>query len=216
MSIRLVATCSIPKCDTKQKMGYVALAGLRYVFVTPGIRLAVLLLSLLLFLTYPYQMILPVIAKYTLHGDELMYSQLASSCGMGSMTGAFIPIRFHGRIRPGVAVVYCMSLTALCMMMLSVAGSLFTASVCVFLAGMGYSSCFGILRGYVTASTEMSIVGVVGGWSSTFWYGALALSSMLFGVVADKFGHAPVLILCGMLTLVTAVVASRLQSLKTL
>ncbi len=61
--------------------------GLRYVARTPVLRDALVMMALVGTLTYEFQVTLPLIAKYTFHGNAETYGSLTAFMGIGAVIG---------------------------------------------------------------------------------------------------------------------------------
>jgi MFS family permease len=62
--------------------------GLRYVWQTPELRAAILMMTVVGTLAFNFTVVLPVLAKFTFHGDAGTYGVLTSLMGLGSIIGA--------------------------------------------------------------------------------------------------------------------------------
>jgi len=62
--------------------------GLRYVWQTPELRAAILMMAVVGTLAFNFTVVLPVLAKFTFHGDAGTYGLLTSLMGLGSIIGA--------------------------------------------------------------------------------------------------------------------------------
>ena len=77
-------------------------AGLAYVARTPDLLVPLLMMVLIGTLTYEFQVNLPLLARYTFHGDEGTYSLLTGAMGVGAVIGG---IATAGRDRRGIPVI---------------------------------------------------------------------------------------------------------------
>ena len=64
--------------------------GLRYIQRTPVIRNILIMMAIVGTLTYEFQVSLPLIAKFTFHGDAKSYALLMSAMGVGSILGGLV------------------------------------------------------------------------------------------------------------------------------
>lgn len=62
--------------------------GLRYVWETPALRAAILVMTVVGTLAFNFTVVLPVLAKFTFHGGAGTYGLLTSLMGVGSIIGA--------------------------------------------------------------------------------------------------------------------------------
>jgi MFS family permease len=74
-------------------------AGLRYVGRTPELAVPLALMALVGTLGFNFQVVLPMLAKFSFHGGAGAYAVLVSAMGVGSIAGALV-IGHHGRTGP--------------------------------------------------------------------------------------------------------------------
>ena len=68
-------------------------AGLRYVWSTPELRLTILLVAVVATFGMNLSVVLPLMAKFTFHGDAGTYALLTSSMAVGALGGALLAAR---------------------------------------------------------------------------------------------------------------------------
>jgi MFS family permease len=78
-----------PKIVTPRAKGQVR-EGLRYVWHTPAMRTPLLMMALIGTLAYEFQVILPVMAKYTFGGDAGTYGVMTAAMGIGAVFGGLV------------------------------------------------------------------------------------------------------------------------------
>ncbi len=74
-------------------------AGLRYVIATPALAVPLALMALVGTLGFNFQVVLPLLAKFSFHGGASTYAVLVSAMGVGSIAGALVN-GHHGRTGP--------------------------------------------------------------------------------------------------------------------
>jgi MFS family permease len=74
-------------------------AGLRYVGRTPELAVPLALMALVGTLGFNFQVVLPMLAKFSFHGGGGAYAVLVSAMGVGSIAGALVN-GHHGRTGP--------------------------------------------------------------------------------------------------------------------
>jgi MFS family permease len=62
-------------------------AGLRYVWSNPALRDTLIMMALVGTLAYEFQVSLPLLARFTFHGDSGMYATMSSVMGAGAVAG---------------------------------------------------------------------------------------------------------------------------------
>jgi MFS family permease len=73
--------------------------GLRYVAHTPALLTPLLMMAVIGTLTYEFQVVLPVLARYTFGGDAATYSTMTACMGAGAVVGGLLTAA-AGRRRP--------------------------------------------------------------------------------------------------------------------
>ena len=74
-------------------------AGLRYVIATPELAVPLALMALVGTLGFNFQVVLPLLAKFSFEGGASAYAVLVSAMGVGSIAGALVN-GAHGRTGP--------------------------------------------------------------------------------------------------------------------
>jgi MFS family permease len=64
--------------------------GFRYVWAAPVLRDSLVMMAIVGTLSYEFQVILPLVAKYTFHGNAATYSALTASMGAGAVVGGLL------------------------------------------------------------------------------------------------------------------------------
>jgi len=64
--------------------------GIRYVARTPELRGPLLVMGVIFLFTYNFQVLVPLLARRTFHGDAATYGSLLSLMGVGSLAGALL------------------------------------------------------------------------------------------------------------------------------
>jgi MFS family permease len=84
-------------------------AGLRYVWATPDLRLTILLVAVVATFGLNLSVVLPLLAKFTFHGDAGTYGLLTSSMAVGALGGALVAARRElpsQRLLAGMAIAF--------------------------------------------------------------------------------------------------------------
>lgn len=96
--LRLNAAELHPQAPAPPAKGQVR-EGFRYVWHTPALRTPLLMMGLVGTLAYEFQVILPVMAKYTFGGDAGTYGVMTGAMGVGAVLGGLV---MAGRMRHGL------------------------------------------------------------------------------------------------------------------
>jgi len=76
-------------------------AGLRYVWATPELAVPLALMALVGTFGFNFQVVLPMLARFSFEGGAGVYAVLVSAMGVGSVAGALVT-GAHGRTGPGL------------------------------------------------------------------------------------------------------------------
>jgi MFS family permease len=215
-NMRLAMKAPQSEGEIPAKVWKQVLDGGKYTFSEPGIRLCILLTTGVCIFGFSYYILLAVINKYMLGGDEIGYSHLAGANGIGSFVGAFITIVFGEKIAHKLLVVTGMVVTGICLLLLSKTSDPYFAIGCVFLAGTGFMISFSTLRSSIVHIAEEKVAGVVLGFAFTFFYGGMMICSFTIGPLADHFGSPRVLAIAGVVLLVMATLTPLLPGINEL
>ena len=78
-------------------------AALRYVARTPALAVPLAMMALVGTLSFNFQVLLPLLARFTFHGGPQTYALLVTAMGVGSVAGALVA-GARGRVTPGLLV----------------------------------------------------------------------------------------------------------------
>jgi MFS family permease len=92
---------SAPKPSTRKK-GELR-AAWRYVARTPELRIPLVMMAVVGTVSYNFQVLLPLLAKFTWHGSASTYAALTAAMGVGSVAGA-LAAGARGRVSPRLIV----------------------------------------------------------------------------------------------------------------
>jgi MFS family permease len=79
-------------------------AALRYVLATPALRVPLAMMAVVGTLSFNFQVLLPLLAKFTWHGNASAYAALTAAMGVGSVAGA-LASGARGRVSPRILTV---------------------------------------------------------------------------------------------------------------
>lgn len=160
--------------------------GLRYVRATAGLWVPLMTMALIGTLAYEFQVVLPLLASVTLHGDARTYGFMTSSMGVGAVVGG---LGVAARGRAGVVPV-----------LVAAAGlgvTLGAASIMPWLpAELVVLACVGVASTafVATGNTTLQLVSeprfrgrVMALWSVTF-LGSTPIGGPVVGAVAENLG----------------------------
>ena len=80
-------------------------AGLRYVWATPDLRVPLVMMAVVGTFTFNFNVVMPLLVRRTLHGDDDTFTLIFSVLSAGSFVGALISARRNDDRRPSRGVV---------------------------------------------------------------------------------------------------------------
>lgn len=184
--------------------------GFSYIRKTPVIRDVLIMMAIIGTLSYEFQVSLPLLAKFTFHGNAASFAMLTSAMGMGAVLGGLFSAS-QSKTRP-VWVAWASLAFGVAILTVSISPSLAFAGIAMVAVGIfsiGFTSlgnttlqleCEPEMRGRVMAlwsvafmgSTPIGgpIIGWVGEHASPRWSlvvgGAAALTAGIYGMINLK------------------------------
>jgi MFS family permease len=162
--------------------------GLQYSLGSFPIRTVLLLVALISLLGVPYNVLLPVVAKELLQGDEKLYGWLLASSGLGALTGAlFLASRrsVFGLLR---GVFLTPAVVGACLLTLSSVHLRYAAFTLLFLIGMSIvtllTTCNTVLQTIVPDGMRGRLLSL---YAVTFM-GLAPLGGLFAGWLTDRLG----------------------------
>jgi MFS family permease len=161
-------------------------AGFAYVAHTPVLRNALLLMAVVGTLAYEFQVSLPLIAKYTFHGDATTYGTFTAFMGVGAVLGGLVAA---GRRRRSKSAMAWSSLAfGLVMALASLAPDPLTERLALFLVGAGSVTFLSLGNTTLQLESDPQMRGrVMSLWSVAF-LGSTPIGGPVVGWVGDKLG----------------------------
>ena len=162
------------------------LEGFKYIWSNPLIRDTLILIAIIGTFSYEFQVVLPLLAKFTFNGDARTYTLLTTVMGIGSMIGGFF-VASRRRTAPHVLVDASL-LFGLSLFLIALSPNLIIALI--FLTVSGAISIFLISLGNVTLQLESSpeMRGrVLSLWAVGF-FGSTAVGGPIIGWVCQYAG----------------------------
>ena len=184
-------------------------AGLRYVRYSPGIRAVLIRSGTFIIGGSAIWAILPTFAQSDLHSTATGYGILLGCLGIGSMIGALLLAKFRLRFSPDQLLVLSAALWGV---------------VTALLGWLDYFplAAIAMLAGGVAWVAEMSTFNVAAQTVLPSWVraralaayllvfqGGMAISSMLWGVVAERYGTRVCFFVAGITSLASLLLARR-------
>jgi MFS family permease len=182
-------------------------AGLRYVWADTALRTPLLMMAVIGTLAYEFQVSLPLLARYTFHGDASTYGALTSVIGAGAVLGG-LAAASHGRPSPARVVG---SALAFGVLMLGAAAMPTLGGELLILPLMGAASItfIAVANASLQLAAEPHMRGrVMALWSVAF-FGTTPIGGPIVGWIGQAYGARAAIALGGVATVVTALVAWR-------
>jgi MFS family permease len=181
------------------------LAGLKYAWDEPLVRLAILMTIVVGVLTFNYQVVLPLLAKRTFHGGAGAYALMFAATGVGSLFGALASAhraRASGRLMAlsSIALGVSMGLAAL-------APTLLIEYIVLVPMGAAGMMFFSMANAAVQERADGPMLGRVTALFSVAFLGSTPIGSPLIGAISQALGARAGLVVGAVSALVTGFVA---------
>ncbi len=186
--------------------------GLRHVWRTPELRSPLILVAVVGTFGFNFAVVLPLLARDTLHGGAPLYGLLTGVMALGSLLGALFAA---SRARPTRARLVG-SGVAFGVLTLATAGAPNAATVAVLLVPVGVSVMLFLATANATLQLNSSpaMRGRVMAIYGLVFLGTTPLGGPLLGFVSEHWGARSGLALSGTASLVVALVALGMPSLR--
>ena len=181
--------------------------GLRYIRSTPALLTPLVMMGVVGMFAYEFQVILPLIARFTFGGDAGTYATMTACMGGGAVVGGLVTA--SRRARPAVALSRTAALFGVTQLFVSFAPTLATAYLA--LVALGAASIGFLALGNATlqlSSTPEMRGRVMGLWAVAF-LGSTPIGGPIVGWVGEHIGPRYGLGLGGVATLLAAAFAYR-------
>jgi MFS family permease len=177
-------------------------AGLRYVRATPELAVPLALMALVGTLGFNFQVVLPLLAKFSFDGGAMTYGVLTAAMAVGSIVGALVN-GHHGRTGPGLIAAGALAFGILAL--LSAAMPSLALEV-VTLAGLGAAAV--TFAATINSSLQLAVApemrGRVMALYSVVFLGSTPIGAPLTGWLAQSYDPRVALLLAGISGLAAA------------
>ncbi len=207
------------KTDEKKETGSpweMLQSGASYTFGDPGVRLCVLLTSIVTFFGYSYVLLLAVINQNLLDGTAISYGYLAGSTGAGSLLGALLTLVLDKKVSNKASLIVGLFLNGISLVCLSSTTDLHVAVAAVFFAGVGNIMAFSSLRSSLQLITKKEAIGAVFGYYFSLYFAGMVACACIFGPLGDYVGLPIVLLVSGAALLILTVWVPRMSGIAAL
>jgi MFS family permease len=172
-----------PAKQSKKIQGQL-MAGLTYVKNTPILRDTLIMLAFIGTLSYEFQVVLPLFASRTFHGDASTYALLTASMSIGSIAGGLV---VANRKRYTMATVSLAAILFGCFMLLTAAaGSVIIAVLTLLGVGFGSIMFTSLANSMLQLNSSSEMRGrVMSLWSVAF-LGSTPIGGPVIGWLSDQ------------------------------
>ncbi|MFN4283166.1 MAG: MFS transporter [Alphaproteobacteria bacterium] len=199
-----------PQMLPAEPLGAAMGSGIRYVSMSPHLRVVMLRAAIFGFAAVAVQALMPVIARDQISGGPLGYGLLLGAFGVGAVGGAFVSAKLRRRLSTeGVVRCACLSFAFAALvaafsayLALTMAGFLF--------AGAGWVLALSTFNTSVQMSAPRWVVGRALSLYQMSAFGGMALGSWCWGLTAEHIGIAAALCGGGALLLLNLALGFRL------
>ena len=176
------------------------LEGLRYMFRTREVALLMSLVAVYSIFGIPYLVLMPVIARDTLHSGADGYGLLLAAVGLGAVVGA-VALAMAGRsLRRGRLLSLATISFSLCLVAFSISRSLWLSALLLVFVGLTMILNNALANGLLQTIAPDSLRGRVMSAYAFVFVGMGPIGALLSGTVADLIG-APAAIASGAIVL---------------
>jgi MFS family permease len=178
--------------------------GFRYVRATPAVLTPILMMAVAGAFAYEYQVVLPLVARFTFDGDAQTFTTMTSAMGVGAVAGGLYTA--SRQTRPAITLARIAAAFGVVQVLAALAPNLIVALVAlVALGAMGVSFiALGNSTLQLTAAPEMR-GRVMGLWAVAF-LGTTPFGAPVMGWIGEQIGPRWALGFGGVAVLLSAVV----------
>ena len=206
----VIAAKTIPD----EPLGSAMAAGVRYVALSPNLRVVLLRGALFGIAGASVSALMPLTARYLVGGGALVYGLLVGAFGSGAVCGALLNVRLRNRLTTealmaGATVVYALATLAV-----GISPPLIATMAALAITGGTWVIILSTLNVTVQMSTPRWVVARALAIYQMLTFGGMAAGATLWGVVAAHYGVSRALIGSGIATLATALLGLRWPMLQ--
>ena len=190
-----------PQALPRETLGIAVAAGIRYVAMSPAIRMVLVRSALFCIGASAVMALMPLVAKVVIVGGPLTYGLLLGAFGVGAVGGAFATARLRKVLSTEAIVRYGSIAFAVAAAGAALSPYLLATMAVLMLAGAGWVltlSTFNVAvqmaapRWVVARALSMYQMSAFGGLAAGSWaWGNVAASQGREGSVADRGGRSP-------------------------
>lgn len=181
--------------------------GLRYVWATPAVRTPLLMMAVVGMFAYEFQVILPLVAKFTFLGGAGTFATMTAFMGGGAVVGGLFTA--SRKTRPAVALSQTAALFGITQVIAALAPSLIVEYVVLVVLGATSISFLALGNATLQLRSTSEMRGrVMGLWAVAF-LGSTPVGGPIIGWIGEHIGPRFGLGIGGVATLLAAAFAYR-------
>jgi len=182
-------------------------SALRYVLATPALRIPLAMMAVVGTLSFNFQVLLPLLARFTWDGNASAYAALTAAMGIGSVGGA-LASGARGRVSPRILTVAACGFGAL--MLLAAVAPTFPLQLAALVPLGAVSVTFAAgVNSSLQLAVEPELRGRVMALYSVVFIGSTPIGGPIAGWLSEAAGPRAGLVLGGVAALVAGLVARR-------
>lgn len=194
-----------PQLLPRESLSVAITAGVRYVAMSPAIRVVLIRSAAFGFGTIAVMALMPLIAKVLIGGGPLIFGLLFGSFGIGAVAGALASARLRHRFSTESIVRLASIAFALAMGIAGESHHALATMLALFVTGAGWVLALSTFNVAVQLAAPRWVVGRALSLYQAAAFGGMALGSWLWGVVAEDAGVSAALLAAAIATLASAV-----------
>jgi MFS family permease len=195
----------------RETLGIAIAAGVRYVSMSPAIRIVLLRSALFCIGASGVMALMPLIAKTLIAGGPLTYGLLLGSFGVGAVAGAMGSTRLRHMLSTEAIVRWASAGFGIAAAIAGLSTLLPVTMAALMLAGAGWVLTLSTFNVAVQLSTPRWVVARALSLYQMAAFGALAAGSWLWGVTAEAQGVKTSLLCASVVLLASVVLGFRLR-----
>jgi MFS family permease len=182
-------------------------SALRYVLATPTLRIPLAMMAVVGTLSFNFQVLLPLLARFTWNGNASAYAALTAAMGVGSVAGA-LAAGARGRVSPRILTVAASAFGAV--MLLAAVAPTFPLQLLALVPLGAASVTFAAgVNSALQLAVEPAMRGRVMALYSVVFLGSTPIGGPIAGWLSEAAGPRAGLVMGGIAALVAGLVARR-------
>jgi MFS family permease len=175
--------------------------GWKYVLHSIPIRSALLLVAIVSAAGTPYTVLMPAIAAEVFHGGPNTLGLLMTATGVGALSGALYLAQRESVVGLGRVIMYASAVFGVGLMVFSLTSTLWLSVVVLAIAGCGFMIHLAATNTVLQTIVEERLRGRVMAFYTMAFFGTVPIGSLLGGVIADRYGAMPTVMVTGAICL---------------